>query len=216
MQNNLTELYSILEFAMPDVCRRVFHNIKDFQFHFEKAIAHWRRQDVAKARRRSWLLFDILQRNRLLLRRDNRILFQHLPPKTEIVLRLRLSPLQHLLYNEFIEEMESSRSALDIFAVTSMIVDHPVRAFFLSDNGNVVIMDASECATKGFDILTIGYCCAHVKVQFWGRFELSQCLAQTLARIRASKSQIWYECCCASLQEFKTIANTKFWIYAWI
>lgn len=121
----------MLEFVMPDLVHTVLGPLKSFQYHFEKAIQVWRKMKTKapRAKRRAWLLFDLLQNHRLMLRRDSRILDEQLPPKTHIVIRLRMSALQKRLYDAFVRqssEGNSERSSFDIFAVTSMISDHPV------------------------------------------------------------------------------------------
>jgi SNF2 family DNA or RNA helicase len=122
MQNNLIELYAMLEFVMSGLVRKVLVLSNRSNITLKRLFA----TNAPRSKRRAWLLFDLLREHRLLSRRDSRILDSQLPPKTHIVFRIRMSALQKRLYDAFMADPNNVRYCLDVFAVTSMISDHPV------------------------------------------------------------------------------------------
>lgn len=144
LQNNLSELYAMIDFVRPAHLPRG-HDLgtpKDFSRYFELPTLRAQMSDEPeerrKARRRCWMLFDFMRQSQLMLRRSNTILLKQLPhPLYEIILTLRFSAVQHRVYTALLEwqaqEVRSAAAggsatplrALDLVQFVGMLLCHP-------------------------------------------------------------------------------------------
>ena len=102
LQNNLTELWSLLNFMMP----QLFSSAADFDawFNFDAAtLAGAKRPEMNQAQK--MLVVQILHRvmKPFMLRRTKADLATKLPSKTEINISVQLSPLQLKLYQQLLQ-----------------------------------------------------------------------------------------------------------------
>lgn len=108
VQNRLDEFYAMCDFCNPGVLGAP----ADFRRAFEAPILAGREPGAgaaaaALAEARGAELSAIV--NRFILRRTNRLLSAHLPPKVVMVVCVRLAPLQRDLYHRFLESAAARR-----------------------------------------------------------------------------------------------------------
>lgn len=99
LQNDLTELWSLLNFMMP----QLFASATDFDAWFNFDAGDGERQEMG--REQKFLVIQILHRvmKPFMLRRTKADLVTKLPEKTEINISVQLSPLQLKLYQEMLQ-----------------------------------------------------------------------------------------------------------------
>ncbi|VDM59134.1 unnamed protein product [Angiostrongylus costaricensis] len=132
LQNNLMEYYCMVDFVRPDF----LGSKKTFSIQFERPIKNGQcidstARDVKIARQRIHVLNNMLKG--FIQRRTHHLLKAILPEAKEFVLLLRKSPLQHVLYRNFVmyanAEISSGNSSvfnpLKAFAACSKIWNHP-------------------------------------------------------------------------------------------
>lgn len=105
IQNDLSEYYSLLNFANPDY----LGNRNDFRKNFENAILRGRDADASDKEREKGdqKLAELTTLvSKFIIRRTNDILSKYLPIKYEHVIFVNLLPLQKKLYNHFISSPE--------------------------------------------------------------------------------------------------------------
>jgi DNA repair and recombination RAD54-like protein len=108
IQNDLTEYYSLLSFANPNL----LGTRQEFRSKYELAILKGRDALASETERRrgdeklSELLSTV---NKFIIRRTNDILSKYLPVKYEHVVFVHLSPLQKALYNYFLTSPEITK-----------------------------------------------------------------------------------------------------------
>ncbi|XP_077578526.1 helicase ARIP4-like isoform X2 [Stigmatopora nigra] len=131
LQNNLMEYWCMVDFVRPDF----LGTRKEFSNMFERPILNGRcvdstPQDIQLMRYRSHVLHSMLEG--FVQRRGHDVLKDHLPPKEENVILVRLSPLQRALYTEFMPRFRDagntswlSVNPLKAFCVCSKIWNHP-------------------------------------------------------------------------------------------
>ncbi|KAE9418527.1 hypothetical protein Angca_004286 [Angiostrongylus cantonensis] len=132
LQNNLMEYYCMVDFVRPDF----LGSKKTFSIQFERPIKNGQcidstARDIKIARQRIHVLNNMLKG--FIQRRTHHLLKAILPEAKEFVLLLRKSPLQHVLYRNFVmyanAEISSGNSSvfnpLKAFAACSKIWNHP-------------------------------------------------------------------------------------------
>ncbi|XP_054655742.1 helicase ARIP4-like isoform X2 [Dunckerocampus dactyliophorus] len=131
LQNNLIEYWCMVDFVRPDFLgtRQEFSNM------FERPILNGQcvdstPQDIQLMRYRSHVLHSLLEG--FVQRRGHDVLKDQLPSKEEHVILLRLSPLQRVLYTEFMNRFREagntgwlSLNPLKAFCVCCKIWNHP-------------------------------------------------------------------------------------------
>lgn len=131
LQNNLIEYWCMVDFVRPDFLgtRQEFSNM------FERPILNGQcvdstAQDVQLMRYRSHVLHSLLEG--FVQRRGHDVLKDQLPSKEEHVILVRLSPLQRMLYTEFMNRFREagntgwlSLNPLKAFCVCCKIWNHP-------------------------------------------------------------------------------------------
>jgi DNA repair and recombination RAD54-like protein len=108
MQNDLFEFFSMVEFINPTVLKDAAH----FRKHFERPVLNGREPDASESQRekgeaRSVELSAIV--NQFILRRTNELLSAHLPPKLVQIVCCKLSPLQRMVYEHFVNNVVSQK-----------------------------------------------------------------------------------------------------------
>jgi DNA repair and recombination RAD54-like protein len=105
IQNDLSEYYSLLSFANPNL----LGTRQEFRSKYELAILKGRDASATESERAKGdeKLSDLLLTvNKFIIRRTNDILSKYLPVKYEHVVFINLSPLQKVLYNYFLTSPE--------------------------------------------------------------------------------------------------------------
>jgi DNA repair and recombination protein RAD54 and RAD54-like protein len=108
IQNDLTEYYSLLSFANPNL----LGTRQEFRTKYELAILKGRdamASDAERARGDEKLAELLSTVNKFIIRRTNDILSKYLPVKYEHVVFVSLSPLQKALYHYFLTSPEITR-----------------------------------------------------------------------------------------------------------
>ncbi|GLC33814.1 DNA-dependent ATPase protein rad54 [Pleodorina starrii] len=131
MQNHLDEFFAMVDFCNPGVLGAP----AQFRKHYELPILAGREPDaspeqVVLGEERSRELSGLT--NNFILRRTNKLLSQHLPPKVIEVVCCRLTELQRLLYDHFLQS-KAARRVLNgrtsgvLSAITSLkkLCNHP-------------------------------------------------------------------------------------------
>ncbi|CEO94925.1 SNF2-related domain containing protein [Plasmodiophora brassicae] len=124
LQNQLRELYTLVDFVDREKCLKVLGTYKQFQTLFEVPIIKLRSKNVAKARGRSFVLYELLRNNQLFFRRDGSLLQRFLPKKTELVISIRLSSCQRELWLRFLNR-RVGLDGVSMHNIATMIADHP-------------------------------------------------------------------------------------------
>ncbi|MGH0190802.1 UNVERIFIED_CONTAM: hypothetical protein FKN15_050921 [Acipenser sinensis] len=131
LQNNLIEYWCMVDFVRPDFLgtRQEFSNM------FERPILNGQcmdstPQDRRLMRYRSHVLHSLLEG--FVQRRGHDVLQNHLPSKEEHVIMVRLSPIQRVLYTEFMDRFREAGNSgwlglnpLKAFCVCCKIWNHP-------------------------------------------------------------------------------------------
>ncbi|CAD7701124.1 unnamed protein product [Ostreobium quekettii] len=145
MQNHLDEFYAMVNFCNPGV----LGTRSSFKRHYELPILKGREPDADEEElnlglERSSELSTIV--NKFILRRTNKLLSEHLPPKVVEVVCCRLSPLQQSMYARFLESTTTKRllngkSARVLSAITSLkkLCNHPklIQDAMKDENGDI-------------------------------------------------------------------------------
>ncbi|KAH8740235.1 hypothetical protein FG386_001510 [Cryptosporidium ryanae] len=135
LQNNITELWSLLNFLLP----QVFHSVEDFQVWFSKPFSELPSNENSLELSEEEKLFII---NRLhsilrpfLLRRVKSDVLQDLPEKKEFIVRMELTPWQKIVYDQIKQKAVHSmdlnsgkiqyRSVSNTIIQLRKIVNHP-------------------------------------------------------------------------------------------
>jgi DNA repair and recombination protein RAD54 and RAD54-like protein len=108
IQNDLSEYYSLLSFANPNL----LGTRQEFRSKYELAILKGRdamASDAAKERGDEKLGELLATVNKFIIRRTNDLLSKYLPVKYEHVVFINLSPLQKALYNFFLTSPEITK-----------------------------------------------------------------------------------------------------------
>jgi DNA repair and recombination protein RAD54 and RAD54-like protein len=108
IQNDLTEYYSLLSFANPNL----LGTRQDFRSKYELAILKGRDACATETERTRGdeKLSDLLSTvNKFIIRRTNDLLSKYLPVKYEHVVFIHLSPLQEILYDHFLTSPEITK-----------------------------------------------------------------------------------------------------------
>ena len=131
MQNHLDEFYSMVNFCNPGLLGPP----AQFHRHFERPILAGREPgasdaELALAVERNAELSELV--NKFVLRRTNTILSKHLPPKVVEVVVCKLTPLQHSLYEHFLESKAAKaaltgKQSMVLAAITALkkLCNHP-------------------------------------------------------------------------------------------
>ncbi|KAM8830465.1 helicase ARIP4-like isoform 2-T3 [Synchiropus picturatus] len=131
LQNNLIEYWCMVDFVRPNFLgtRQEFSNM------FERPILNGQcvdstAPDIQLMRYRSHVLHSLLEG--FVQRRGHDVLKDHLPPKEEHVILVRLSPLQRALYKEFMNRFTEagntgwlSLNPLKAFCICCKVWNHP-------------------------------------------------------------------------------------------
>uniref|UniRef100_A0A1I8HLN3 Helicase ATP-binding domain-containing protein n=1 Tax=Macrostomum lignano TaxID=282301 RepID=A0A1I8HLN3_9PLAT len=131
LQNNLLEYWCMVDFVRPNFLgtKQQFSNM------FERPISNGQCVDSTLSDRklmryRAHVLHELL--SGFVQRRSHSVLQKSLPPKTEFVLLLRMSPIQEALYSRFMQSLQSdglsgwaAANPLKAFAVGCKIWNHP-------------------------------------------------------------------------------------------
>ncbi|KAK6590886.1 SWI SNF related transcriptional regulator ATpase [Cryptosporidium xiaoi] len=135
LQNNITELWSLLNFLLP----QVFHSVEDFQVWFSKPFSELPSNENSLELSEEEKLFII---NRLhsilrpfLLRRVKSDVLHDLPEKKEFIVRMELTPWQKIVYDQIKQKAVHSmdlnsgkiqyRSVSNTIIQLRKIVNHP-------------------------------------------------------------------------------------------
>ncbi|XP_059177576.1 helicase ARIP4-like isoform X2 [Physella acuta] len=159
LQNNLMEYWCMVDFVRPN-----FLGTKtEFSNMFERPIMNGQCMDSTNSdkkimRHRSYVLHNLLEG--FVQRRGHTVLQLSLPPKTEHVFLVRLSPIQHKIYCEFMNAISESglcswanNNPLKAFAVCCKIWNHPdilydVLTQHIADKDNDLDIDTGEGGTN--------------------------------------------------------------------
>ncbi|KAH9492981.1 hypothetical protein Btru_022815 [Bulinus truncatus] len=155
LQNNLMEYWCMVDFVRPN-----FLGTKtEFSNMFERPIMNGQCVDSTSSdkkvmRHRSYVLHNLLEG--FVQRRGHTVLQVNLPPKTEHVFLIRLSPIQRKIYCEFMNAISESglcswanNNPLKAFAVCCKIWNHPdilheVLTQHIADKDNDLDIDTTE------------------------------------------------------------------------
>uniref|UniRef100_A0A2C9JT34 Helicase ARIP4 n=1 Tax=Biomphalaria glabrata TaxID=6526 RepID=A0A2C9JT34_BIOGL len=159
LQNNLMEYWCMVDFVRPN-----FLGTKtEFSNMFERPIMNGQCMDSTSSdkkimRHRSYVLHNLLEG--FVQRRGHTVLQVNLPPKTEHVFLVRLSPIQRKIYCEFMNAISESglcswanNNPLKAFAVCCKIWNHPdilheVLTQHIADKDNDLDIDTAEGGTS--------------------------------------------------------------------
>ena len=108
LQNNLAELWSLLNFLLP----KIFSSCEEFKKWFDKPLSKMHPMTQKQLAKNDSSLFELSEEERLLvinrlhqvlrpflLRRVKKEVEKELPPKTEMVIKVELSDWQKIVYN---------------------------------------------------------------------------------------------------------------------
>ena len=108
LQNNLAELWSLLNFLLP----KIFSSCEEFKKWFDKPLSKMHPMQQKQLAKNDASLFELSEEERLLvinrlhqvlrpflLRRVKKEVEKELPPKTEMVIKVELSDWQKIVYN---------------------------------------------------------------------------------------------------------------------
>lgn len=188
IQNDLLEYYSLVHFVNKDI----LGTAQEFKRKFENPILRGRDADATdkeheRGTEKLQELVSIV--NKCIIRRTQALLTQYLPVKIEHVVCCRLSPLQNLLYQKFVnsnagqcEIAKTGKVALSSLAsITQLkkLCNHPD-----------LIYDKVKQGANGFqnslNLFPSGYSPEkHVKPEFSGKFQV---LDYILAMVKASSN----------------------------
>ena len=140
IQNDLLEYYALVQF----INKGLLGTSSEFRREFENPILKSRDADCTdkeKTRGGEKLqkLLDIV--NKCMIRRTNDILSKYLPPKTEMVITVPLTPMQKLIYINFVKEKarsieaeESGPSSLQAITALKKLCNHPALIYPMISN----------------------------------------------------------------------------------
>ena len=129
LQNDVMELYNIIQFCSPELCILLLEGRDRFKmtYHSPFLKSSMSPELCDKAERRFKLLSSLLSSHHLMIRRSPELLCRRLPELVELRVDFRFSFVQRELYNECIRAYESgSLNLMDTFGMLSMIGAHPV------------------------------------------------------------------------------------------
>ncbi|KAH8581746.1 SWI SNF related transcriptional regulator ATpase [Cryptosporidium sp. chipmunk genotype I] len=135
LQNSITELWSLLNFLLP----QVFHSVEDFQVWFSKPFSDLPSNEASLELSEEERLFVISRLHSILrpflLRRVKSDVLQDLPEKKEYIVRMELTPWQKIVYDQIkqkaVHSMDLSSGKIQYRSVSNTImqlrkiVNHP-------------------------------------------------------------------------------------------
>ncbi|KAJ1608454.1 SWI/SNF related putative transcriptional regulator ATPase [Cryptosporidium canis] len=135
LQNSITELWSLLNFLLP----QVFHSVEDFQVWFSKPFSDLPSSEASLELSEEERLFVISRLHSILrpflLRRVKSDVLQDLPEKKEYIIRMELTPWQRIVYDQIkqkaVHSMDLSSGKIQYRSVSNTImqlrkiVNHP-------------------------------------------------------------------------------------------
>ena len=123
LQNDLMEFYSMVDFCRPtDMGTEA-----EFRSEFVDVINAGRQPNASrderhKMKKKLAVLWDMTEN--YVQRKDGTLLTSELPPKTDVVIRMRASPLQHALLARYVDAGRSLRN-FDLEAFVRLVFDRP-------------------------------------------------------------------------------------------
>ncbi|XP_062608287.1 helicase ARIP4-like isoform X3 [Saccostrea cucullata] len=147
LQNNLMEYWCMVDFVRPNY----LGTKTEFSNMFERPITNGQCQDSTPAdvklmRYRAHVLHSLLEG--FIQRRGHTVLQEALPPKQELILLVRMSPIQRTLYREFMDSLQvqnlgswANTNPLKAFAVCCKIWNHPDILYNLIQKKNSITDD---------------------------------------------------------------------------
>ncbi|KAF7458031.1 putative SWI2/SNF2 Brahma-like [Cryptosporidium felis] len=149
LQNSITELWSLLNFLLP----QVFHSVEDFQVWFSKPFSDLPSGETSLELSEEERLFVISRLHSILrpflLRRVKSDVLQDLPEKKEYIVRMELTPWQKIVYDQIkqkaVHSMDLSSGKIQYRSVSNTIiqlrkiVNHPYLFVeeYLMDNDDI-------------------------------------------------------------------------------
>ncbi|KAK9174122.1 SWI/SNF related transcriptional regulator ATpase [Cryptosporidium meleagridis] len=147
LQNSITELWSLLNFLLP----QVFHSVEDFQVWFSKPFNDLPSNEASLELSEEERLFVISRLHSILrpflLRRVKSDVLQDLPEKKEYIVRMELTPWQKIVYDQIkqkaVHSMDLSSGKIQYRSVSNTImqlrkiVNHPylfVEEYLIEDD----------------------------------------------------------------------------------
>ncbi|CUV04745.1 unnamed protein product [Cryptosporidium hominis] len=147
LQNSITELWSLLNFLLP----QVFHSVEDFQVWFSKPFSDLPSNEASLELSEEERLFVISRLHSILrpflLRRVKSDVLQDLPEKKEYIVRMELTPWQKIVYDQIkqkaVHSMDLSSGKIQYRSVSNTImqlrkiVNHPylfVEEYLIEDD----------------------------------------------------------------------------------
>ena len=130
LQNNLVEYWYMVDFIRPDHYLGPLVQFKDlFVYPIQRGSANDSvPAEVALMRDRTHILYSLLKG--FVHRRPALLLYQHLPPKYEYILSLKLTPFQCRIYNEAVSKCSMTgglcqKNLFRAFALSMKVSNHP-------------------------------------------------------------------------------------------
>lgn len=120
LQNNLSELWSLLNFILPDI----FKDLDLFQKWFDFGLAEGQDESIQKEVEEQLVesLHSVLKP--FLLRRFKKDVLQHLPHKKEYIVYASLTPLQQVVYNAVVDKT-MNETLIELYTKESLMHQHP-------------------------------------------------------------------------------------------